>query len=84
MKVANLFRDDSNDVGESLEALGFGGGKLGGEAMENGVVSVDDAAGSCGLGKGGVVPVPMSRENGGFCIVVNFDNEGFGEVTVRS
>lgn len=37
--------DDSDDVGEVSELLRFLGGEAGGEAMENGVVSVDDAGG---------------------------------------
>lgn len=39
---ANLFGDEREDVGVSGELLGFGIGELGREAMEDGVVGVED------------------------------------------
>jgi hypothetical protein len=39
--VTHPFRDDSNDMRESLELESFSKGKFGREAMENGVVSVE-------------------------------------------
>ncbi|KAK3220605.1 hypothetical protein Dsin_014575 [Dipteronia sinensis] len=58
--------------------------------MENSFVSVDESGCSCGGcsggggggegREGGVIPVSVSWENGGFGVVLDLDNEGFLQV----
>lgn len=79
MKVTNLLRNESNDMGESFELLSFRGSDSSGETMEDGVVSVDERGGG---GKGGLVPVFVSWENGGLGIVVDFDDICFEGVVI--
>lgn len=78
MEGSDLLGDERENVGLSRELLGLGVRELGGEAMENGVVSVDDGSGSGGGERieGGLVPVAVDGEDGGFGTVVDADNEG--------
>lgn len=84
--MADLFRDDGEDVGESFEVVELGSCQLGGETMENSVVGVDDSSSSSGGGGGGegrergIIPVSVSWEDGGFGVVLDLDNEGFLQV----
>lgn len=84
MEGAELLRDEREDVGEGREVVGLDVGEVGGEAVEDGVVCVEDlgwlrGGGSGGGGEGvegGLVPVVVGGEDGGLCAVVDADDEG--------
>lgn len=92
--MPDTFRDNGNDMGEGLELKRLSGRKLGRKAMENSVVSMDNAGISrkrrrrrgFGGGEGGkerVVPVLVESENSRLGIILNFNNEGSGQVICR-
>lgn len=83
LHVADLFGNEREHVRVGTESLRFGWGELGGEAVKDGGVCMDDAAGSlcwrerrrsAQCGKGRLIPVLMGRENGGLGIGLHLDN----------
>jgi hypothetical protein len=85
LRVANLLGNEGENVWEGPEVLGFGGGELGGEAVEDGGVGVDDSAAATALGwwvqrhvrqggEGGLVPELVGWENGRLGIGLDLDN----------
>jgi len=77
MESADLFGDEREDVGVRGELLGFGVGELGREAMEDGVVGVEDGGGGSGGERleSGFIPVVMGGEDGGLGVVIYTDDE---------
>lgn len=59
------------------EGVRFVWGESGGEAMEDGIVDVEDAG--C-IGELGCIPVVVSRENRGFGVRINSKDEGPGRL----
>lgn len=73
MELAAAVLEDGENSRVVAEVIGFVGSDHGGEAVEDGVVHVEDAG---FLGELGTVPVVVRRENGRHGSAIDAENEG--------